>query len=98
MNARIAGGLIASPTKTLSHLPASASDCRDPGSHAIAVGRRSFEQNRDEMVVVVGPVVQIDEGLVLSHDDGVEPPVIVKVADGKPTPKMERAEWWAGSF
>ena len=40
----------------------------------------------------VGPIVEIDQRLVLRHDDGVEPPVVVEVADRQAAPEVERPE------
>ena len=43
----------------------------------------ALQAEGDEMAGVLGPVVEVGQGLVLGEDQGVDPAVVVEVADGQ---------------
>ena len=90
MDSSVAGREVTAPAQSLGHLPAALAG---QGRCAPTPSRlEAFPSSRkvDEVPAAFGPVVEVNQGLVLVDDHDIHPPVIVQVAhrcQGRRTPR-----------
>ena len=97
MQPGVASRLVAAPTQSRGDLNAAAGADRNLRAHGVAIRFGTLQQQREE-VCAVGwrPVMEVSHRLVLRNHDGVDAPVVVKIADGESSTHPEHLKRRAG--